>query len=127
MDTSKIKVGKHKIVITAGDDNFILSKTKSSIKIKKTSATVEYPKTVKKHSKINVTIINKANNKPVVKTKFTVKIYTGKNHKSITAKTNSEGILKINTNKLSKGKHKISVESKNKNYSINKKFYVKIK
>ena len=99
---------------------------KSWTKVKDT-ATVKAPKKVKKSAKITVTIKNKASKKPIKNTKFKVKVYTGKKYKSVTAKTNAKGVLKIAAKKFSKGKHKIVVTLNNADYKINNQFTIKIK
>ncbi|WP_458454915.1 right-handed parallel beta-helix repeat-containing protein [Methanobrevibacter sp.] len=120
--TSKIKAGKHTIKITAKNKNIKLTQVTSSITVKKASATLTYAKKVKKGSKIKVTVKNKNNKKVMKNTKFTIKM-KGKTFK---VKTNSKGLLKINTKSLKKGKVKINVIFKSANYNINKKIYVKI-
>ena len=93
----------------------------------KYSAKITVPKTVKKSSKLKVTIINKKNNKPFNKTKFTIKIYTGKKYKTFYLKTNAKGLLKVNMNTFKKGNHIIHVYlNTNSNY-ISKKISFKIK
>ena len=125
--TSKFGVGTHKVIVTCDDSNIKLSKLTTSVKIKKASGKLSYPKTVKKSSKIKITVKNKASGKPVKKNKFTVKVYTGKKVKTYKIKSSSKGIIKVPTKKLAKGKHKITVSLKNSCYSIYKKFSVKIK
>ena len=124
--TSSLAVGKHKVVIAPYDTNIIFDAVKSKIKIKRAEAKISYPKKIKKSLKLNVTVKNKGNGKPIKKTYFTVKVYTGKTFKVYNLKTNSNGILKINTKKLSKGNHKIAVILKNTNYKIKEKFNVKV-
>ncbi len=126
-DTSKLSVGTHKIEITSTNTHIILTKKISSIKIKKASGKLSYSKKVKKPSKIKITIKNKASGKAIKKNKFTVKVYTGKKFKTVKVTSNSKGVIKISTKKLSKGNHKVIVSLKNKCYSVYKKFTVKIK
>ena len=126
-DTSKLSAGKHGITITSNDKNIKLSKVKSEIMIKRANAKVKSPKSVKIGSKLKVTIKNKVSGNPIAETVFKVKIYTGKEFKTVNVKTNSKGILKIKTKKLSKGKHKIAIKLKDDNYNINKKFKIKVK
>ena len=70
-----------------------------------------------------MTVLNKASKKPIKKTKFKVDV-NGKVNK---VKTNSKGVLKINTKKLSKGKHKILINLQNSKYKINKKVKIKVR
>jgi len=127
IDVSKNGVGKHKVVVKAGNNNIKLSKTKSWVKINKASAKVVAPKKVKRPSKLSVTVKNKASGNVIKKTNFNLRIYTGSYFKSYVVKTNSKGIFKISTKKLSKGTHKMQIILNNANYDINKKFSVKIK
>ena len=126
-DTSKISAGKHDITITSKDKNIKLSKVKSEIKIKRANAKIISPKSIKRGLKLKITVKNKGSGNPIAKTVFKVKIFTGKHFKSVKVKTNSKGILKIKTKKLTKGKHKIAIKLKDDNYSINKKFKIKVK
>ncbi len=122
-DASKLSVGNHIVEITKYNDNIKLSKFESSIKVKKASAIVKSPKKIKKSSKLKVTVLNKASKKPIKKTKFKVHV----NGKTSKVKTNSKGVLKINTKKLSKGKHKILINLQNSKYKINKKVKIKVR
>lgn len=126
-DTSKLSAGYHKVVITSQNKNIQLSKTKSSITIKKAKAKITAPKTAKKKSKLKVTVKNKASGKPISKTKFTVKISHGKTHKTMKVKTNSKGILKISTKKLAKKSYKCIISLKDNNYNIKNRFSFKVR
>lgn len=119
--TYKLSAGKHYVKIYSKDRNIKLSKSKTVINIKRASAKVTYQKTGKKH-KLKVTVKNKASGKPIRKTKFDVKIDKGTKSKSIKAKTNKNGEFHL---KLKKGKHKLVVKLKNRNYNIYKRFYVR--
>ncbi|WP_407392558.1 SpaA isopeptide-forming pilin-related protein [Methanobrevibacter sp.] len=126
-DTSNLSIGVHKIKITSNCTDIKLSKTISSIKIKKISAKIVAPNKVKRPSKLKIKVLNKNTGKAIGKIKLNVKIYTGKYYKSVKVKTSSKGIFKLATKKLTKGKHKISVKLKNEYYAINNEFNVKIK
>lgn len=126
-DTSKLDVGSYSIAISAANTNIKVSKVKSSITVKKASGQLSAPKSVKKSSKIKITVKNKASGELIKNTNFKVKVYTGKTAKTVNVKTNSKGILKISTKKLIRGKHKINVILKDNNYNINKKVTVKVK
>ena len=122
-DTSKLGVGKHVIEISAGDKNVKLSKkAKSEITIKKASARINAPKTVKKHSKLEIKILNKISKKPIKNTRLNVKI----NYKTFNVKTSSKGILKISSKKLNNGKNNVKVMLRNKNFNINKMCHVRL-
>ncbi|MDO5814328.1 MAG: hypothetical protein Q4Q18_01720 [Methanobrevibacter sp.] len=93
----------------------------------KVSGKIDVPKKVKKPSKIKVKLISNANGKVLKNKKCTVKIYTGNAFKTVKAKTNSKGILKLSTKKLSKGVHKINLIYSTKKFDINCNANVKIK
>ena len=119
----KVNINKSKITVSVGEGvSFVKSWTKIKDKAK-----ITYSKNVKKPSKIKLTIKNKASKKLIKKTKFTVKVYTGKKYKVYKIKTNSKGVLSIKTSKLTRAKHKIIVTLSNSNYNINNKIYVKVK
>ena len=59
--------------------------------------------------------------------KIKVKVYTGKKAITYKLKTNKKGVAKLNTKKLSKGKHKLVISSLNKNYKISKKSQIIVK
>ena len=120
---SKVKVSKSLLKISM-ENGFCYIKQWTKIK---DSAKFSYSKEVKKPSKIKVTIKNKANGKLIKKTKFKVKIYTGKKYKTLKVKTNKKGILSLNTKKLSRANHKITIILNNMGYAINKSIKVKIK
>ena len=123
-DTSRLGVGKHVIEISAGDSKVKLSRNaKSQITIYRASARIAAPKMVENHSKLEIKVINKASEKPIKNTRFTVKI----KYNTFSAKTNSNGVLKIPSKKLYKGNNKVKVRLKNKNFNINKKVSVKLK
>ena len=127
ISTKYLSLGKHKLKITAANKNIKLSKVKSSIKIKKVKAVLSAPKKVKKSLKIPVTVKCKGTKKPIKKTKLYLRTYYGKYFKVHKIKTDSDGVFKISTKKLSKGKHKFALVLKNNNFKIAKKFKVKIK
>jgi predicted outer membrane repeat protein len=123
-DTSGLSGGKHTIVISSANGNIKVSDKKSWIMINKAGAKIEAPKSVKKSSKLKVTVKNKASKRLIKNTQFKLKLDTGK---TVSVKTNSKGVFKVSTKKLSRGTHKFRLTLKNSNYDINKKFSVKIK
>ena len=123
-DTSGLSVGKHAVKVLAGDGNIrVPANSKSVIKITKGSCRIIHPKKIKKHSNLKVKILKKSSKRPLSKVKFNVKI----NYRYYKAKTDSGGILKIPTSKLSKGKYKVRIFLKNENYKISSKFSIRIK
>lgn len=126
-DTSQLDAGNHKIIISSSNTNVKLSNVTTHVKVKKATAKMSHPKSVKKSSKIKIKIKNKASGIAIKKNMFKVKVGTGKESKTYNLKTSSKGIIKVPTKGLKKGKYKVTVELKNKNYNIYKKFTVKIK
>ena len=88
---------------------------------------IKIPKTVKKYSKLKITIKNSKTKKPIKRMHFTVKISNGKKYKKLIVKTNSKGVLKVKISKFSRGKHKISIYLNNDEYYIHNKYTFKIK
>ena len=130
LDLSSLSVGKWTVEVYSYDnpENIELSKVKFSFKVNKAPTKVKAPKVTNKFKKskyFKVTV--KAYNKPLNKVKVKVKVFTGKKSKSYTIKTNKNGLAKLNTKKLSKGKHKVVISSGNKNYKISAKSTIKIK
>lgn len=114
-----IKIGKCKIEISIKSG---ICYVKSWKKVKDT-AKLKAPKSAKKSSGLKIKVLSKNTNKPIKNTKFKVKV----GGKAMKLKTNSKGVLKIPSNKLSKGTKKITVKLKNADYNINSKCSVKIK
>lgn len=121
-DTSKLSLGKHLVKLSAGDKNIKSKKAKSEIRISKGSCKVVSPKEIKKHSNLNVKILTIISKKPIKKTKFQVSV----NFKKYNLKTDSNGVLKIKTSKLAKGKYHINIRLKNEVYDIDKRISCKI-
>ena len=128
--TSKLPAGSYKVEITSNDkSNMALKLTKSSIKINKVITKVKAPKKTAKFKKSNffkVTVKDKSTKKPVKSLKLSLKISTGKKVKAFKVKTNSKGVAKFNTYKLTKGNHKVSILSLNNNYKVSAKSSISI-
>lgn len=92
----------------------------------KSSAKITLSKTVKKNSKLKITLKNQANNQPFKKTKFKIKIYDGKRLKTYNLKTNSKGVIKISMKIFSKSNCKISFYLNNEKNYVYKKLSFKI-
>lgn len=134
LKTRSLALGTHKITITTNNKNYKISKT-TKIKIKKT-----VPKTKEKLSvsapithvthKLSYYYTIKVKNgyaDPVKKLKLKVKVYTGKKAKTYSIKTNSKGVAKLQTKKLSLGTHKVSISTTNKNYKVSKSTKIIVK
>lgn len=129
LDLSSLSVGKWTVEVYSYDaENIELSKVKFSVKVNKAPTKVKAPKVTNKFKKskyFKITV--KAYNKPVKNVKVKVKVFTGKKSKICNIKTNKNGLSKLNTKKLSRGKHKVVISSGNKNYKISAKSTIKIK
>ena len=122
---SKLAAGKYYFHFTSSneflnewDKDFAVNKVKTTVKAPKITAKL------KKSKYFKVTV--KANKKAVKKVKIKVKVYTGKKYKIYKLKTNKRGVAKLNTKKLKKGSHKVTISSGNKNYKISAKSKITI-
>ncbi len=123
---SKLAAGNYYFHFTSSNE--FLNEWDKNFAVKKIKTTVKAPKItakLKKSKYFKVTV--KANKKAVKKVKIKVKVYTGKKYKIYKLKTNKRGVAKLNTKKLSKGKHKVVISSGNKNYKISAKSKITIK
>ena len=121
LDTSKLSVGTHKVVISKVNTNFVSAKSKtSSIKISKATISIVAPKATnvfKQSGTFKATVKNKASGKPISGIKVTFKVFTGKKYKTYTVKTNSKGEASIQTKSLSQATHKVMISTPaNSNY-----------
>ncbi len=108
--------------------NEFLDEWEKNFAVKKVKTTVKAPKITAVHKKskyFKITV--KSNKKAIKKVKIKVKVFTGKKYKIYKIKTNKKGVAKLNTKKLSKGKHKVVISSGNKNYKISAKSRITIK
>ena len=108
----------YKVIITPNDSkNFTAKSVTTQFVVKKaptklTPAKLTSKKGVSKNFKVKVT--NSKTKKVITGVKVKVKVYTGKNYKTYTLKTNSKGIANLNVKSLSVGTHKVVVNSANK-------------
>lgn len=116
-------VAKKTLSITLQNEGYCVIKSY----VYKNPGKITVPKSVKKSSKLKVTIKNSQTKLPIKKTQFTVKIYTGKKYKTYKMKTNDNGIFKISMKKFSRGNHKINVYLSTNSYYINKKISFRIR
>ena len=116
VDTASLSIGTHKVVVSNALTKYFDGAQKtSSIKISKASYKISAPKATnvyKQSQTFKITVKNKASGKVVSNVKLAVKVYTGSKYKTYNIKTNSKGIATINTKALSKGTHKIVVNTK---------------
>ena len=114
--TYSLDIGTHNVVVSIKDTKNCAGSSKtSSIKISKSGVSISAPEQLtvfKKGPAFKVNVLNKASKKAVAGIVVTVKIYTGKNYKTMTAKTNSKGVASFSTKGLSKGKHAVKISTK---------------
>lgn len=119
-----LPVGTYKIVAENGDKkNYTAKSVTSKLVVKKapikiTSKKLTSKKGVKKSFKASVK--NKKNNMTLQGVKVKIKVYTGKNYKTYTKKTNAKGVVKLNVQSLDTGKHKVVLKVSDK-YCVGKK------
>ncbi len=124
---SGISAGSHIVYIGSGSNSAKANVIKSSIKLYKAQTTVYAPKVINKYKAskyFKVKITNKNTKKVVSSLTLKIKVYTGKKYKTYTVKTNSKGIVNLNTKYLSKGTHKVVIKSGNTNYSVSRSGYL---
>lgn len=111
------KPGTYKVVVSSGDNkNFTAKQVTSQFVIKKAPAKLTAAKVTAKKGKnsyFKVTVKNTKTKKVIAGVKVKIKVYTGKNYKTYTAKTNSKGIAQLNVKSLAVGTHKAVVTSGN--------------
>lgn len=127
LPTKKLSWGDHKLVIKSNDAKYSVSKS-SKVLIRyyvpnevKTLNVVANSKTVKYKGNDYFYITLKDGYGDAVKSvSMNVKVFTGSKYTTYSVKTDSCGVAKFNTNKLSLGSHKVSISSANKNYKISR-------
>ncbi len=127
LPTKKLSWGDHKLVIRSNDAKYSVSKS-SKVYIRyyvpsevNTLTAHADAKTVKYQNNDYFYIALKDEyNNPVKSVSMKVKVYTGSKYTTYTVKTNSSGVGKLNTNKLSVGTHQVVITSVNSNYKISK-------
>ena len=119
--SSKLDVGRHKVIVKIKKTKEYTTKTKTSlIKISKMPVIIKANKLSTTHKSgkyFKAKIINSKTKKAVKGVKITLKVYTGKQAKTINLKSNSKGIVKYSSaSKLKIGKHKAIVKINSKNH-----------
>lgn len=101
-----------------------VAKKPVSVTIKPTKLSTTY----KSGKYFKAKVINSKTNKPVKGVKVTLKVFTGKNAKTVTLTSNSKGIIKYSSSKLKVGKHNVVLKvKKSKSFTgKTKKSYIKI-
>ena len=115
IDTSNLKAGNHKVVISSASKKYDIKTVTSSIKVnpKSLKLYVAFHKS-KYYSTITIKAKNKSTKQYVNGVKLKLKIYTGKKFKTIRLKTgqykNQKGLAKYLTNLPKYGSHKVKIE-----------------
>lgn len=129
---SSLSIAKHKIVVSSAESTTDMAATaKTNYLTVKKGITTVYAPVVKNKYKSNkyfkVTVKNKASGKVISGLYLKIKVYTGKKYKTYKVKTNSKGIVQINTKSLKKGSHKVVITTTSKKYSVKKSgYFIKI-
>ena len=128
---SNLGIGSHKVIINVKDSKKFLSKMKySSIKISRAKLKISAPKITGYYNEskmYKIAVKNRESKKPMKSIKVMIKVFTGKNYKKYSLKTDKKGIVSFNMKSLPKGKHKvvINIKSTSKVKSAVLKTYVK--
>lgn len=113
---STLSLGTHKVIVTPSETKYVKASSKtSSVKVSKATIKISAPKVTnsyKQSQTFKVTVKNKESGKGMGGIKVSIKVYTGSKYKTFTAKTNSKGVVSINTKSLSKTTHKVAVNVK---------------
>ena len=119
---SGLAVGKYTLrVTTTPDENHNSVYKDLTVTVKKAAAVIKASKVtvaLKKATYWSIKLINSKTKKPISKMKLTLKVYTGKKYKKVSVTTNSKGVAKYKTSKLTRGTHKIVVSAKHKGYTF---------
>jgi predicted outer membrane repeat protein len=127
---SSLSIGKHKVVIISCGKYYKFTKKTSTITVKKANTIVKAKKLTAKHKKskyFKVKVKHGYSKKAIPNLKIKIKVFTKSKAKKYVVKTDKNGVAKINTKKLKRGTHKVTITSKNKNYDVSKKSKIVIK
>jgi len=113
---SNLGIGTHKVTINVKNSKKFLSKIKySSIKISRAKLKISAPKITgyyKESKRYKIAVKNRESKKPMKSIKVMIKVFTGKNYKKYSLKTDKKGIVSFNMKSLPKGKHKVVINIK---------------
>lgn len=119
-DASKLSKGTHKIIVSlAPSQNYTASSKTSSavIGVAKLNVQAKALKTTYASGKSFSVKVTDANTKKAVSNlKLKLKVFTGKKFKTITVKTDANGVTRYSASKLSLGVHKVVVDKVSGNY-----------
>ncbi|MCQ2976838.1 MAG: prealbumin-like fold domain-containing protein [archaeon] len=126
----KLPVGTYTLQASSDMSKILTPTIVGVYKITKFPALIKAPSISAKYKSskyFKVKVINAKTNKGVSGLKVTVKVYTGKKYKKYALKTNSKGLVSLNTKGLKLGKHKVVISSSNLLYNVKKISYITIK
>lgn len=113
---SNLGIGTHKVTINVKDSKKFLSKIKySSIKISRAKLKISAPKITgyyNESKRYKIAVKNRESKKPMKSIKVMIKVFTGKNYKKYSLKTDKKGIVSFNMKSLPKGKHNVVINIK---------------
>ena len=118
-------INMFKVSISSKNTNHAVTQpVKQILIIKPTKLSTAY----KSGKKFRAKVINSKTKKAVKGAEITMKVYTGKNAKTITLKSNAQGIVKFSSSRLGIGTHKVVLKvKKSKTYTgKSKTSYIKI-
>lgn len=130
---SNLDLGKHKVVISSADPlNAVASSVTSSIEITKISVKLTpaaLSTTYGSGKTFQIKVVNSKTKNAIGNVKLALKVYTGKNYKTVTVTTNSNGYAKYAASTLGIGTHKVIASVKDKKHftASSKKSSVTIK
>ena len=111
-DVSTLSIGTHKVTINNANKNMGGFEKTSSITLTKAKLSITAPKITSNHtgtSTFKITIKNKQTKKAMSNVKATIKVWSGKNYKTITVKTNKNGQASISTEGLDIASHNVDI------------------
>lgn len=125
---SKLSPGKHNVLISINNERYInkgfyAKQASSYIKVGKQSVTIKPTKlsTAYKSGKyFNAKVLNLKSKKAAKGIPITLTVYTGKNARTVTLKSDANGLVKYSSSKLSVGTHKVVLKVKKSKYYTGK-------
>ena len=120
---SGLTVGSYVLRVTSTPDSDHTASTGTvTVTVKKATAVIKASKltvALKRGTLWKIKLVDSKRNTPIANMKVTLKVYTGKKFKIVTLTTNSKGEASYQTNKLSKGNHKVIVSASDSRYNFN--------
>lgn len=113
---SSLNIGTHKVTVKTADKytDDLGAKT-TSIKLAKAKLSISAPEITADQNTsktLKITVKNKETQKAMKNVKVTVKVYTGKNFKTYSLKTNANGQVTVSSESLAVSKHNVAISVK---------------